>query len=115
MKVHKLGFSEIEQIREARAEWGHGKYGDRDEFRDSSIDMLEETLDIKNILNRRIMWIEKNKNMTLEIDIAKTNILINYNRMIEAIQEFSLAIDKSNYIVDDSNGGTRIGINDNNS
>ena len=110
IKVCELTNEEIEEIREARQTWGSQKYGDRDQYRDTAKDLLEETLDIKNILNRRLFWLEKEKNKDLKIDIAATEILILYNNMIEAIKNLDNALRVASNVTD-KNSHQRIGFN----
>jgi len=110
MKVHELTDEEIEAIRKARAEWGHKKYGDRDQFRDGAADLLEEALDILNILDRRLKWIEHDKKMCSEIFSKSVEIKDLTERLIWKIQYFDKTIRLAGYEVSDENGGERIGL-----
>ncbi len=109
MKVHELTNEEIQSLTEARADWGHEKYGDRDELRDGSIDMLEEIMDIQNILDRRLLWINKENKNNKEITIISKSINQLAMELTLKVKKFDKAIRENGYKVNDSNGGERIG------
>lgn len=103
---------EIDRVRQARADWGHDKYGDRDERRDHCVDMLEELLDVKNILNREALWTSRNgTGLSKSIAYLGYHMEINnkVNSLIELIQDYDNFLRMKNVKIDDSNAGDRIG------
>lgn len=110
MTVHKLTDEQIEKLTKSRADWGHEKYGDRDEFRDGSLDMLEEVMDIINILQRRLMWLDKQGLVDDAVRHIALSILEGTANVIFDIQDFDKIIRVNGYQVNDTNGGERIGI-----
>jgi len=109
-RVMGLTNEEIETLREARAIWGHKKYGDRDIYRDGALDMLEETCDIVNILERRMKWIEEGGISNTTINSVSRDIKQLVMEINMKIQKFDNVIRFNGYQVDDSNGGERIGL-----
>lgn len=108
--VNELTPKELKLIAEARQEHGNKIYGDRDEFRDGSLDMIEECLDIINILNRRTKWLIKNNIQSKEINYLTNCIVENTLKTIADIQLYDKYIRQEGYKVDDKNGGERIGL-----
>lgn len=103
------------ELRKRRADWGHEKYGDRDIYRDSALDMMEESADIINILERRIHWyneycFENKIDHSFAIDLAVQKINNKVEELNELIKKFDLELRNTGYEVNDSNGGTRIGL-----
>ena len=108
--VNELTPQELKLIAEARQEHGNKIYGDRDEFRDGSLDMSEECLDIIDILNRRTKWLIKNNIQSKEINYLTNCIVENTLKTIADIQLYDKYIRQEGYKVDDKNGGERLGL-----
>lgn len=111
VRVCDLSKRDLERIRNARQEHGNKIYGDRDKYRDGCLDMVEEVLDVKNILNRRMFHISS------DIKKDKYGLWEYYyeinkqcDNLLETFKEFDNYIRNVGIEVDDTNGGTRIGL-----
>ena len=88
IKVCELTDGEIKEIRQARQKMGNEIYGDRDQFRDKAADMLEEALDILNILDRGLKWINEAGEMATLINHSALRIKAITKTLISEIQNF---------------------------
>ena len=107
--VNELTEKEIKEIRLARQAFGSEIYGDRDQFRDKSADMLEEALDILNILDRGLKWINEAGEMAIPVNHSALRIKAITKKLISEIQNFDWLIREYDCEVSDINGGNRIG------
>ena len=118
IEINKVTDEQIQKHREARASWGHEKYGDADKFRDGTLDMMEETADVINIMNRRLKWVNEwilevgNKEVGAQMLLAKqsNNIKEIVKDLNIAIKDFDESLRHLGYPIDDRNGGERIGL-----
>lgn len=108
-RVMDLTAQELRLLGEARQQHGNEIYGDRDQLRDGALDMIEECLDIVNILNRRLKWLLESNISNEKIGYLTNCILENTIKNMADIQQFDQEIREAGYIVDDSNGGERLG------
>jgi len=109
-RVCDLKHKDIERIRNARAVWGHEKYGDRDKDRDHCLDMLEEVMDIENILNRTMFWLGKEEKKQYTVYEFYYLITNQCKMLSETIVEFDQFLRNKGIEINDNNGGDRIGI-----
>lgn len=110
MKINEIENETLFKLGKERARLGHLKYGDRDQFRDGALDMMEEVLDVINILDRRNKWVNEANVGSLETLETSVEIFRTCEVLIEKIKDYDKAVRVAGYEVDDKNGGERWGI-----